>query len=213
MWENEKPRLLLKAQYLHNYLLLSKDFESLQTQAKSEETPLGKLYAEDRSKKRRRRTSNDRTRATFVLDHMVSVMYPQGATNKQKKEAKDRLTRDRDMANIVACFVKVFGIGILPLMFNSAWRSAFPQFKAESLEPCLRQLNEREPALKAIAEFVNANFYAYIQGRGRIPQRPVVGVGLKHRERAGFTVMELFNRPCQDLQQHEPVFNVFGEND
>lgn len=124
MWENEKPRLLLKAQYLHNYLLLSKDFESLQTQARSEETPLGKPYAEDRSKKRRRRTSNDRTRATFVLDHMVSVMCPQGATNKQKKEAKDRLTRDRDMANNVACFVKVFGIGILPLMFNSAWRSA-----------------------------------------------------------------------------------------
>ncbi|KAH0342022.1 hypothetical protein KCU83_g9414, partial [Aureobasidium melanogenum] len=69
-------------------------------------------------------------------------MYPQSATKdqneedektreerekkqtKKEKEAKDRLTGDRDMADNVACFVKVFGMGILPLMFNSAWRSA-----------------------------------------------------------------------------------------
>jgi hypothetical protein len=122
MWENDRPKLLLKVQYLHNYLLLSKDLESLEVQARSIDTPFGKLFAKDRGSVRRR-TTNDRTAGAFVLDHVVSLMYPNG-TSETIKTAKARLTRDRDMAQNVACFVRVFGMGILPLMFNSSWRSA-----------------------------------------------------------------------------------------
>ncbi|KAH0337101.1 hypothetical protein KCU81_g8244, partial [Aureobasidium melanogenum] len=41
LWEEEKPKLLLKAQHLHNYLLLATEFKNLQTQALSPDTPSG----------------------------------------------------------------------------------------------------------------------------------------------------------------------------
>jgi hypothetical protein len=85
----------------------------------------------------------------------------------------------------------------------------FPQFKAAALEPCLEQLNQREPALKAIAEFVRQNIYRYIQDRVHLPERPVVGIGLGREERAELTVMELFDLP-EPSQPVVPVFNVFG---
>ncbi|KAH0258433.1 hypothetical protein KCU91_g15819, partial [Aureobasidium melanogenum] len=136
LWEEEKPKLLLKAQHLHNYLLLATEFKNLQTQALSPDTPFGQLFLKDRGKKAKR-TTNERTAAKFVLDHMVSLMYPQIATEgqsnedektkkerKQKqaqreKEAKDRLTRDRDMANNITCFVEPVQFGMSDTSYDS----------------------------------------------------------------------------------------------
>ncbi|THY25055.1 hypothetical protein D6D01_05214 [Aureobasidium pullulans] len=116
------PKRLQEAKRLLMYVLVSQDIANLEHQALQPSTPFGKLFAEDRGVERRR-VRNDRTAAAFVLDHFAAILYP-NVTGEQLKQAKTRLTKDRDIAANAACCVEVFGRGVIPLMSGSSWLSA-----------------------------------------------------------------------------------------
>jgi hypothetical protein len=123
MMENSLPKEIRGARQLDNARRLAQEIETLEHQASSSETPIGALYKADRERERRRRDTAG-TASAFVMDHLVQITFPPGATAELTARRHKRLTKDRMIARNVDSMVEIFGIGVIPLMCGSSWQSA-----------------------------------------------------------------------------------------
>jgi hypothetical protein len=120
IWGMSKATGVKQAELILEYKLLAETMFNIEQETFDTRTQLGQLWHARVVNPKLEVT--DQARSNFVLQQVQQSMGSENTTDAGKGNQMKRLRREREFANNIALFIRLFGWGIVPLLANAPWK-------------------------------------------------------------------------------------------
>lgn len=120
VWASSRGPAIATADAICYYNLMAEDFDRLEQDIDDLETAMGQEWTARDS----RLAQTPQARLNFIITRVFAYLHPGTLTQKERDFRLTSLRKERMMARNIALMVKLFGIGIVPLIAKSPWRQA-----------------------------------------------------------------------------------------